>query len=322
MGQRTIFVTGGSGFVGGHVIEALVARGDVVWAMARSDASAAVVEGFGARAVRCALGEVPAAALEGCEAIVHCAGYVEEWGTRAQYEAGNVAGTAQLLEAARAAGVGRLVFISSEAALFDGHDLINIDERTPYPARHQHLYPETKARAEQLALAAHGPGLDVVVLRPRLIWGPRDRSVLPAVLEMIARGQFAWIDGGLQETSTTHVLNLCRAVELALDVAPGGEVYFVCDDERHTVRDFLGGLIASQGVAVPTRSAPSALLRPLARLVEGVWRALGIRRAPPLHRFPVDMLAISCTIDDGKIRRELGYRPVIDHARGLAALRG
>lgn len=317
-----VFVTGGSGFVGGHVIEALAAAGHDVVAMARSERSEETVRRFGATPVRCALGAVPEEALEGVDAIVHCAAFVEEWGTRAQFWEGNVEGTTQLLEVARAAGVARFVHIGTEAALFDGRDLIGVDERAPYPARQRFLYSETKAEAERRVLAANGPGLTTISLRPRLVWGPRDATVLPVVVRMAREGSFAWLDGGRARTSTTHVANLAHAVQLALTRGRGGEAYFVADDGERTLRELLSALAATEGVRLPERSVPGALARPLAAAIEGAYRLFGVRRAPPFSRFAVSMMSRTITVKTDKARDELGYAPVVSFEEGLAAMAG
>ncbi|MCZ7686939.1 MAG: NAD-dependent epimerase/dehydratase family protein [Sandaracinaceae bacterium] len=315
-----VFVTGGSGFVGGHVIETLAAAGHDVVAMARSERSEEVVRRFGATPVRCELGAVPAEALEGVDAIVHCAAFVEEWGTRAQFWEANVEGTAQLLEVARAAGVARFVHIGTEAALFDGHDLMGVDEQTPYPARQRFLYSETKAEAERRVLAANGPGLTTLSLRPRLVWGPRDATVLPVVVRMAREGSFAWLDGGRARTSTTHVANLAHAVVLSLTRGRGGEAYFVADEGERTLRELLSALAATEGVRLPERSVPGALARPLAAAIEGVYRLFGARRAPPMSRFAVSMMSRTITVKTDKAREELGYAPVVSFEEGLAAM--
>ncbi len=316
-----VFVTGGSGFVGGHVIEALRAAGHEVRAMARSDRSVRAVEAFGAEAVRCELGAVPAEALAGDDAVVHCAAFVEEWGTREQFWSATVEGTSQLLAAAREAGVSRFVFIGTEAALFDGHDLVDVDETAPYPAKQRFLYSETKAEAERRVLAANAPGFATISVRPRFVWGPRDATVLPTVVRMARDGSFAWLDGGRARSSTTHVANLAHAVTLALTKGRGGEAYFVADDGERTLREFLTALAATEGVELPERSMPSALARPLSVIVEGAYRLFRARRAPPLTRFPIYMMSSTVTVRTDKARRELGYAPVITVDDGLARLR-
>lgn len=315
-----IFVTGGSGFVGGHTIERLVAAGHTVRAMARSDRSAAVVEGYGARAVRCDLESVEAAHLEGCDAVVHAAAHVADWGPRALFWRLNVEGTERMLAAAQAAGVPRFVHIGTEAALFDGGDLLDVDEARPGPARHRYLYSETKAAAEERVLAAHRPGFHTVSLRPRFIWGPRDATVLPAIVEMAAAGRFAWIAGGRARTSTCHVHNLTHAIERALSHGEGGAAYFIADDGVTTMRAFLDALAATEAVALPDRSLPKPVARGLAAAFEGLWRLLRRRTAPPMTRYAIDMLSAEITVDTGRARAELGYTPPVSREAGLAAL--
>jgi nucleoside-diphosphate-sugar epimerase len=313
------FITGATGFVGGHLVEHLTQAGHEVRGMARTEAGAAVVRGFGGTAVVADIDTVAAADLAGCDVVVHAAAQLTGL-DRAAYLRVNVEGTRRLLVLARAAGVPRFLLIGTEAALFDGHDLVDVDESQPYPRRQRYLYSETKAMAEALVLDANGDGLTTLSVRPRLVWGPRDTSVAPAIAEMAARGRFRWIDGGHQATSTTHVKNLARAVELAAERGHGGRAYFVADDERSTMRSFLTRLLAARGVVLPDRSAPGALLRPLARVVEGVWRLLRRRSEPPLSAFAIDMLSRSVTVKTDRARRELGWAPVISVADGLHEL--
>lgn len=316
-----VFVTGGSGFIGGHLIEALVRAGREVSALARSSKSAETVRRYGATPVSADLATVNGDHLAGAHAVVHCAAYAEEWGTRAQFWEANVEGTTRMLEAARAAGVRRFIHVGTEAALFDGHDLIDIDEAHPYPARHRFLYSETKAEAERRVLAANAAsGMSTLSIRPRFVWGPRDATVLPAVLRMAREGSFAWINGGRARTSTTHVANLVHALLLALERGEGGRAYFVADDGTRTLREFLSAQARTQGIELPERSIPSAVALPLAAAVEGTWRLVGARRAPPMTRFAIAMMSRTVTVKTDRARAELGYAPVVDVADGLAQL--
>lgn len=315
-----IFVTGGSGFIGGHVIEALAKEHEVL-AMARSEKSAEVVRGFGARAVITDLARVTSKELSGVDVVVHAAAFVEEWGTRAEFEEGNVHGTTRMLAAARDAGVSRFVHIGTEAVLFAGDDLVDADETAPYPAAQRFLYSETKAEAERRVLAANAPGFTTISLRPRLVWGPRDASVLPAVLAMHAKGAYAWLDGGRHLTSTTHVANLVHAVRLALTRGEGGEAYFIADEGTRTIRDFLSALTETQGVTLPGKSIPGAIARPIARLVESVYRLFRVRAQPPMTSFAVSMMSRTVTVRTDKAARVLGYVPVVTVDDGLRAMR-
>ena len=175
--------------------------------------------------------------------------------------------------------------------------------------------------AEKVVLAANITGeFETIAIRPRLVWGPGDTSVLPEVLKMIKAGSFRWINGGRAVTSTTYIDNLVHAIALSLNKARPGEAYFITDDEALPFKDFLTRLLATQGVEVSDKSVPAGLLRPLAYLIEKTWRLLGIRKAPPITRFAADIMSVNCTLDISKAKQDLGYHPVISIAQGMQAM--
>jgi len=315
-----VFVTGGSGFVGGHVIDALIAAGHEVSALARSARSADVVQRLGASAVHGELGSVVEHTLHDVDVVIHAAAFVEEWGTREQFEKTNVRGTLQLLEVAQRAGVRRFIHIGTEAAVFEGQDLNHIDEDKPYPTRHRYLYSESKARAEHAVLEANREDFVTLSLRPSLIWGPRDRTVLPTLLSMVDEGRFVWINKGAYERSTTHIFNLVQAIIQSLTQGKSGEAYFIADDGVLTLHDFITRLLATQGVEAPTRSLPAWLIRPAAALIEGTWRLFRISATPPLHKFVAEIMSSHVTVNTTKAKAELGYQPRVSHAEGLRRL--
>lgn len=314
-----IFVTGGSGFVGGHVIETLAKDHDV-FAMARSEKSAGVVRGWGATAVLCNLEDIAAEHLAGVDVVVHAAAFVDEFGPVEVYEQANVAGTQNVLDAAKEAGVGRFILVSTNASVLDGRGQLGVDETAPYTTvRHFH-YGTSKAEAERRVLAANTPEFQALALRPCFVWGPRDATVLPAITRMVADGGFVWIGGGRTRVSTTHVFNLVSAIETALTAGKGGEAYFIADEGETTMRDFLTGLAGTADLVLPSRSLPGVLVRSAAAMVETVWRLFGIRGMPPVTRLAALVMSSHMTVDTGKARRELGWTPQIDRARGFAQL--
>ena len=252
---RAAFVTGGSGFIGGRLVERLTADGWRVRALARSDASAAVVAGRGAEVVRGDLADVGAmaAGARGCEVAFHCAAHLGDWGDPADFERGNVQGSANVVEACRRAGVRRMVHVGTEAAVLAGQPLVNADETVPLRPDSPALYAASKARAEALVLAADGDGLETVVVRPRFVWGRGDTTLLPRMVEMVRAGRFAWIGGGRHRTSVTHVDNVVEGLVLAADGATPGQAYFVTDGDPVVFRDFVIELLGTQGVAAPRR---------------------------------------------------------------------
>jgi nucleoside-diphosphate-sugar epimerase len=319
----TAFVTGGSGFIGGALVERLVDSGCEVSALARSDASATAVEARGARAARGDLDDPASltAAAEGCEVAFHLAAHLGQWGTSEEFARGNVGGTENALEACRRAGVRRFVHCGTEAALIAGRPLVGIDETAPLRPDSKALYCSTKALAEIRVRAAAGPGLETVILRPRMVWGPGDTTLLPELVAAVEAGRFAWIDGGRHRTDTTHVDNVVEGLLLAAQRGGSGEAYFVTDGEPVVFREFVSELLATQGVDPPSRSVPGWLAGGAAAVAESTWRLLRLGGEPPLTRLAVWLSSQECTLEIGKARRELGYEPVISRRAGLAALR-
>jgi nucleoside-diphosphate-sugar epimerase len=320
---RTAFVTGGSGFIGGRLIRRLVADGVSVRALARSGASAGKVSEAGAEPVRGDLDDVAAmaAGAAGCDLAFHVAAALGEWGREEDFERGNVVGTQNVIEACRRGRVARLVHVGTEAALMDGQPLVNVDETVPLRPDSRALYSATKARAEQAVVEASGDGLETVVVRPRLVWGLGDTTILPGVMDAVRSGRFRWVGGGRHLTSTTHVDNVVEGLVLGARKGAPGRAYFVTDGEPVVFRDFFTELLATQDVAIPDKEAPAGLVKVVADVGEAVWGRLGKEKAPPVTRLAFWLAAQECTIDISRSREELGYAPVRTIPEGMAELR-
>ncbi|MDR3418445.1 MAG: NAD-dependent epimerase/dehydratase family protein [Nevskia sp.] len=317
-----VFVTGGSGFVGRNLIVMLAARGDTVAALARTPAAMRTVRELGAEPVTGDLDDLQAmqAGMAGAGAVVHCAAKVEDWGDPAEFHRINVEGTGRVIAAARAAGVPRLVHVSTEAVLADGTPIRNADETRPRAPHPIGLYPATKAEAEKLAVAASGPGLDVMVVRPRFIWGKGDTAILPKLVEVMRKKQFAWIGGGRYLTSTCHVRNVCEGILLAAERGKPGEIYFLTDGAPVEFRGFITAMAATQGVDAGTRQIPRGLVYAFAAAGEFLWRVLPLKGRPLVSRTAVILTGEEVTVNDAKARRELGYRGLVSREAGLAEM--
>jgi nucleoside-diphosphate-sugar epimerase len=317
------FVTGGSGFIGGRLIGRLRHEGYTVRALARSSAAAERVRALGAEAVPGDLADAGAmrAGAQGCELAFHAAATLGDWGRREDFERGNVTGTFNVLAACADAGVRRLVHVGTEAALMAGAPLVEVDESAPLQPDSPVLYSATKARAEQAVLDANRAGFETVVVRPRFVWGAGDTTLLPAITEMVRRGRFAWIAGGRHRTSITHVDNTVEGLMLGATRGRPGNAYFVTDGEPVSFREFVTQLLATQGVAAPSRSMPAPLARALAAAGEALWRLLRLPGSPPMTRFAYWVSTQECTIRIDKAREQLGYAPITSIDEGLAELR-
>lgn len=321
--MASVFVTGGSGFVGRNLIRALLARGDTVHALARTDAAARTVESLGAQAVRGDLFDEGALSLGlgGAACVFHCAATVEEWGPRALFQRVNVEGTQVLLDAARRNGVPCLVHVSTEAVYADGGPMTDLDETRPLPMHPLPRYPASKNLAERAVAAADRPGFRTVICRPRLIWGAGDTSVLPKIVAAVRAGRFAWVGGGRYLTQTCHIDNIIEGLLLAAEKGRGGEAYFLTDGAPVEFRAFVTEWLATQGLVLPDKSVPHALALLLGTCCEWLWDHLPLKGAPPLTRMSVALIGQAVTISDAKARRELGYTGHLTRAAGLATMR-
>ena len=321
-------VTGASGFLGSHIVDACRAQGDAVRALVRSGSDLTYLETL--PDVERITGDLTdsvslVAAVSGCDVVFHAAARVTDVGSRRQFFEANVEGTQALLDAARLAGVPRFVFVSSPSVVATGDDQVCIDERTPYPERPMNLYCETKAEAERLVLAANAPGFTTCALRPRGVWGPRDYN--GAIAKLLARmraGRLPDLSGGRPvKADLCHCRNAaqaCLRAARATDV--GGKAYFVTDGEETDTWAFIRELAVTFGVTPPTRRIPPAILAALVAVAELLWRMpwLSARRSPPLSRYSVSLLARTSTYDIGAATRDLGYRPDVGREEGLREL--
>jgi nucleoside-diphosphate-sugar epimerase len=312
--MTSAFVTGGSGFIGGALIEKLRREGWDVRALARSERAAERVRELGAEPV---MGDLDDLHVEDCEVAFHAAAKVEDFGDPADFERVNVQGTRNVVAACRAGGVRRLVHVGTEAALMAGQPLVNVDESAPLRPDSPVLYSSSKAKAEEIV---RGADFETVVVRPRFVWGRGDTTLLPQMVEMVRAGRFRWVGGGRQLTATTHIDNTVEGLWLAATRAPAGGVYFVTDGEPTVFRDFITQWVGTQGVSIPDKSVPPGVAKAAAASAERIWRLLKRPGSPPLTRFAVWVSSQECTIDISRAQRELGYAPVTTREDGLREL--
>lgn len=322
MTTTSYFLTGGSGYIGRNLIRYLIAQGQSVVALARSDKSAARVAALGAQAVRGDVLDTDLAELmAGCQVLIHAAADTDHDNrSKSQYQT-NVDGTRKVLDSARRAGINKALYISTESVLLTGKALHNINEDQPIPATAIGEYSRSKAAAERQALAFASEDFQVIVVRPRFVWGRDDTTALPHLVEAAVSGQLAWIDGGRYRTSTTHIHNLCVGIDRALENGKNGEVYFISDDEPVEFRQFATDLLASQGISAPDKNVPLWLLKTLAAGGDFLSRISAGAIRGPVTRQSLATSAVEVTLDISKAKTELDYRPVISRAEGLVELK-
>ncbi|MCX4515723.1 NAD-dependent epimerase/dehydratase family protein [Streptomyces sp. NBC_01619] len=324
-----VLVTGASGFLGSHIVDACARAGDEVRVLVRAESDLSYLRTV--PDVEFAYGDLrdPTSlrrAVEGIDVVHHSAARVTDRGTRAQFLEENVAGTERLMSAARMAGARCFVFISSPSALMGvrGGEQLHIDESEPFPARHLNLYSETKAAAERLVLAADRTDFTTVALRPRAVWGPRDHSgFMPRLIAKMMTGSLPDLSGGRPVyASLCYCENAAEAcVRAARADGVGGRAYFIADARPVEIWSTLALLAQRFGGIPPTRQVPPGLLQALAFTADMIWKLPPLARhsSPPLSRYTLALLTRSATYDTSAARRDL-TPPMVDHSAGMARL--
>jgi nucleoside-diphosphate-sugar epimerase len=319
-------VTGASGFLGSYIVEHLVARRDQVRAYCRGDP-----EELRRLGVEIVPGDLrdrdrTIAACEGVDTVFHVGGVSGIWGPWRYYYETNTLGTQGVIEGCRRHGVGRLVYTSSPSVTFDGRDQCGVDESAPYATRWLCHYPHSKALAEQAVLGANGAGgLRTCALRPHLIWGPRDRHLIPRLLERQRAGQLRRVGDGRNLIDITYVENAAAAHLQAADALRAGSPvcgrpYFISQGEPVNCWVWIDQILTLAGLAPVRRSIPLRLSWAAGALLEAVHSVARSRSEPRLTRFLAAQLGRSHYFNIGRAKSDFGFRPAVSIAEGMHRL--
>ncbi len=318
-----ILVTGGGGFLGRAIVEQLLKRGDEVTIVARGDYPE--IRELGARTIRGDLADLKtcAQAVQGQDAVIHTAAKAGVWGDRQDFVRSNVEATQNLVSACLDAGVKRFVLTSTPSVTFDGSDAENGAQDLPYPTSFLTDYPETKAQAERLVLAANGPQLATTALRPHLIWGPRDPHLVPRVVESAKLGKLKIVGDGKNRVDLTYVDNGAVAHLQALDAltshqAPhAGKAYFIADGQPVELWSWINSVLTRLDVPPIMAHVSPTLAYRAGAVLEFVHKTFGLSGEPRMTRFVARQLSTSHWYDMEPARRDFGYVPVVDPKTGF-----
>ncbi|HEY6837168.1 MAG TPA: NAD-dependent epimerase/dehydratase family protein [Geobacteraceae bacterium] len=319
-------VTGGGGFLGKVLVRQLVAGGWEVRSFSRG--AYPELANLGVEEVRGDLAdaEAVAAAVKGCDTVFHVAAKAGVWGAFEEYYRANVTGTANVIAACHRLGVGRLVHTSSPSVVFSGGDIEGGDESLPYPEHFEAHYPRTKAEAERLVLAANGPELATVALRPHLIWGPEDNHLVPRIVARGRAGRLRRVGARPCVVDSVYVDNAARAHLLAAErlspgAPPAGKAYFISNGEPLPLWELVNRILACAGVPPVTKTISPQAAYAAGWLLEKLYGALRLSGEPLMTRFLARELATSHWFDIGAARRDFGYVPEVSVDEGLGRLR-
>jgi nucleoside-diphosphate-sugar epimerase len=314
-----VALTGASGYTGGRLLQALLARGDQVRALVRAPGAFPAPRGA-ERQLELVEGDLrdPAATarlVEGVQALVHVAAVYRTAGhPDSYYRDVNVIGTERLLEAAARVGLGRFVHTSTVGVHGD-LDVATADETAPFGPGD--VYQETKAEAERLATGfGRTRGLPVVVVRPAAIYGPGETRLLK-LFRAVARGRYAIVGTGRPHYHLVFIDDLVRGYLLALERPEAvGEAFILAGPRSVSQAELAAAIARATGGRVLPLRIPARPLRWAGALCEAVCVPLGIE--PPLYRRRVDFWTKHRSFSTEKARRLLGFQALVDVEDGIA----
>ncbi len=319
-----ILVTGGGGFLGQALCRGLVERGHEVLSFNRGYYPALAALGVGQ--IRGDLADANAVrhAAAGVDAVFHNAAKAGAWGSYDSYFQANVVGTRNVLDACRAHGIGRLVYTSTPSVTHRAtHPVEGLGaDEVPYGEDFQAPYAATKAIAEQEVLAANGPELATVALRPRLIWGPGDNQLLPRIVERAKAGRLALVGDGRNLVDSTYIDNAAQAhfdafEHLAIGSACAGRAYFISNGEPWPMEDLVNALLRAAGAPEVHRHIPLRVAYAAGAAAEKLWPLLKRKGEPPMTRFLAEQLATTHWYSMAPAQRDFGYVPRVSMDDGL-----
>jgi len=311
-----VLVTGATSLLGRAVAQRLQARGDDVTVLQRRPS------GLGSNEV---LGDVAdqravATAVADVDIVIHAAAKVTVVGPWPEFAATNIAGTANVLDAARTAGVTRFVYVSSPSVAHSGTSLVGAPAGPADPDRARDSYSRSKASGELLALAAAADDFSVVAVRPHLVWGPGDEQLIGRIVARARQGRLAVIGSGAALVDTTYVDNAADAIVAAGDRARElrGRAFVVSNGQPRPVRELLSRIAVAAGLEPPRVRVPVAVARTAGSVLERVWERTQRADDPPITRFLAEQLSTAHWFDQRETRTALDWQPTVSLDEGFA----
>ncbi len=308
-----ILITGGSGFLGSWIAKKLLEQGQNIRLLGRSFDHLPEFEPY---AIRTDLRD-QSAILRACvdvRTVVHAGALSSPWGPRQAFWQTNVLGTKHVLEGAKRAGA-RIIYISSPSVVFDGHDHHELDERAAYPKRLMSSYAWSKKLGEELIREAKTE-LETVILRPKAIFGPGDRSLLPRLIQAARAKRLVQIGSGTNRVDLTFVGNVAHAVSLAIEAKHAvGQTLFITNDEHPLLWELIRTVLRRLRLSDKLAQVPLPV-------AQGIANALSLAahwhgREPMLTPYTVSILARTQTYTIDRAKEVLGYNAQCSITEGL-----
>jgi dihydroflavonol-4-reductase/farnesol dehydrogenase len=306
-----VFVTGGTGFIGGAVVRQLCERGDGVVLLARNPAKAGAASALGCEVVHGELGDERAIrdGMRGCDAVIHAAAVYAVGippAARPAMRDANVGGTERVLGAALEEKVPKVVYVST-VGVFGNTGGRVVDEGYEHPGKgFTSCYEETKWEAHQVAKRLIGEGLPCTIVQPGGVYGPEDHSSIGQLLNQFLDGKMPLMPFPELGICLTHVEDVAAGILLALDRGKTGESY-VLSGPAVTAREAIGTVAKLTGKKPPRGSIPVPLMKAMIPIGPLVGKAMG--QPPNLRELIASADGVTFWASYDKAQDELGYSP-------------
>ncbi len=307
-----VFVTGGTGFIGGEVVRQLRARGDEVACLVRTPAKATGLAELGCELVSGDLGDTEALrkGMEGCDALIHAAAMYEVGIPAKQHPAmyeANVRGSERVLRAALEAKVAKVVYVSTVGIFGNTHGKV-VDESYEHPGKEfTSYYEETKLEGHRIAKRMMvEEGLPGVIVQPGGVYGPGDTSQVADLLVEFFAGRLFMLPFPDLGICLTHVEDIAAGILLALDKGAVGETY-VISGPATTMREAVETMASLSGRKAPKRALPTPVMKALTPVGPLVGKLMG--QPPNLRELISSADGVTFWASYEKAGRELGYSP-------------
>jgi nucleoside-diphosphate-sugar epimerase len=326
-----IAVTGSAGLVGSYLVQYLVAKGYPVTAIVRTPGRPTylldcVKNSNGKAEIR--LADVNdeqslLSAFKDAKVVVHAAGNVDPYGSRAEIFRTNADGTKTVVKAARLSHVQQVIHVSSLSVITGQGDQFDVDESAPLRYCGEN-YADSKVAAEEAILQEMKvPGINLTVVRPGFIYGPHEKTWMPRLIESIRTSKAALIDGGLKETNVINVENLCRAIEGAIlrDVAYG-QTYNLTDGQKISKKMLFDTISGVLGLPQVKKVIPSAVAKPFCNLISTVAPLLPVATQQRLARYSraaFRLVGVNQGFSIAKAENQLDYKNRVPFSEGMKA---
>ena len=323
-------VTGPGGFLGRHIVEKLLSRGDSVRGFARNPQPELEALGMEMRQGDLADSSAVLDACNGVDAVFHVAGIAGIGANWNRYYLTNVVGTENVLSGCLKCSVTRMVYTSSPSVVFTNRSLENVDESTPYPKTFSAHYPRSKAMAEQKTLAANGrqtadgQTLSTCAMRPHLIWGPGDRNLIPRLIQRAKSGILRRVGTGKNLVDTTYVDNAADGHIAAMDAllsgphsAPAGKAYFLSQDDPVNCWRWIDQLLEVYHLPPVQKTMSFTAAYTIGAICDFIWSFIRRESDPPMSKFLAVQLSVSNYFNISAAKRDFGYFPKISNEEGM-----